>query len=169
MLDLQGGRGEKPQADIIRLLLLTERGKNEIVHLRWSEVGNDTLMMGDSKTGPRTVPLNSRARRVLDEQSRTGSPYVFPSPGDPSRPRGHDITLWYRVRREAGIEDVRLHDLRHAHASHAVMNGVPMPMVSRLLGHADVGMTLRYAHLGDREIEAAAERVGRIVGVLPGI
>ena len=67
------------------------------------------------------------------------------------------------VRRKAGIEDVRLHDLRHTHASHAVTNGVPVPVVSRMLGHSNVRMTLRYAHLGDREIEAAAERIGRSV------
>ncbi len=98
-----------------------------------------------------------------------GSPFVFPSPRDPSRPRGVDLPLWYSARREAGIEDVRLHDLRHTHASHAVMNGVPVPVVSRLLGHSNVRMTLRYAHLGDRDIEAAAERVGQAVADIMGI
>ena len=46
------------------------------------------------------------------------------------------------------------------------MNGVPVPVVSRLLGHSDVRSTLRYAHLGDREIEAAAERVGQSIAAL---
>ena len=46
------------------------------------------------------------------------------------------------------------------------MNGVPVPVVSRLLGHSSVRMTLRYAHLGDRDIEAAAERVGRSVAAI---
>ena len=55
------------------------------------------------------------------------------------------------------------HDLRHTHASHAVMNGVPVPVVSRLLGHSNTRMTLRYAHLGDRDIEQAAERIGRSI------
>ena len=85
---------------------------------------------------------------------------MFPSPRDPAYPRRPGHSFWYRVRREAGIEDVRLHDLRHTMASHAVMNGVPVPVVSRLLGHSNVQMTLRYAHLADRDIEAAAERVG---------
>ena len=75
----------------------------------------------------------------------------------------------YRVRREAGIGDVPLHELRHTHASHAVMNGVPVPVVSRLLGHADVSMTLRYAHLGDRDIEDSAERVGQAVAAFMSI
>ena len=68
--------------------------------------------------------------------------------------------------RKHGIEDVRLHDLRHTLASHAVMNGVPVPVVSRLLGHSNVRMTLRYAHLGDREIEAAAESIGQSIGAM---
>ena len=67
------------------------------------------------------------------------------------------------MRRDAGLEDVRLHDLRHTVASHAVMNGVPIPVVSRLLGHANVRMTLRYAHLADKEIVAAAERIGAVL------
>ena len=64
---------------------------------------------------------------------------------------------------------MRLHDLRHTRASHAVMNDVPVPVVSRLLGHSSVRMTLRYAHLGDREIEAAAERVGQEIAALMGL
>ena len=49
------------------------------------------------------------------------------------------------------------------------MRGVPVPVVSRLLGHSNVRMTLRYAHLGDREIEAAAERVGLAIGGIMGL
>ena len=160
-LDGQTRKGGREQADIIRLLLLTGCRRGEIVQLRWSEVDGDRLVLGDGKTGPRTVPLNTQARRILERQPRDRSSFVFPSPRDPSRPRSRNLALWYRVRWEAGIEDVRLHDLRHTHASHAVMNGVPVPVVSRLLGHSNVRMTLRYAHLGDRDVEAAAERVGQ--------
>ncbi len=160
-----GGRGAA-QADLIRLLLLTGCRRNEIVRLRWKEVRDDMLSLADSKVGPRKVPLNARARAILDRRPRGESPYVFPSPHDPSRPRGPELSLWYRARREAGIEDVRLHDLRHTHASHAVMNGVPVPVVSRLLGHSNTRMTLRYAHLADRDIEAAAERVGQALAEL---
>ena len=165
-LDEQGREGDMRQADIIRLLLLTGCRRSEIVQLRWSEVQGDTLALVDSKTGPRRVPLNTQAKRVLERQPRGGSAFVFPSQSDPSRPRGVHLALWKRVRREAGIEDVRLHDLRHTHASHAVMNGVPVPVVSRMLGHSNVRMTLRYAHLGDREIEAAAERVGQEIATI---
>ena len=64
------------------------------------------------------------------------------------------------MRKDAGIEDARIHDFRHRFASHAVLQGVPLPVVSRLLGHKCPSMTLRYAHVGDRETEAAAERIG---------
>ncbi len=169
VLDAQNRKDSRQQADIVRLLLLTGCRKGEIMGLRWSEVRDDMLALADSKTGPRTVPLSSRARAILDRQPRGEGPFVFPSPLDPARPRGPDLRFWYRIRRKAGIGDVRLHDLRHTMASHAVMNGVPVPVVSRLLGHSNVKMTMRYAHLGDRDIEAAAERVGETIGALMGL
>ncbi len=148
-LDREAAKGNRfrQQADIVRLLLLTGCRRGEIVELRRSEVHGDMLVLVDTKTGPRKIPLGTEARRILERQPRTESSYVFPSPRDPSRPRGRILPLWERVRREVGIEDVRLHDLRHTHASHAVMNGVPVPVVSRMLGHSNTRMTLRYAHL----------------------
>ena len=168
VLDRHDRSGSRQQADIIRLLLFTGCRRGEIVNLRWSEVRDDMLVLGDSKTGPRTIPLNVQAKAILDRQPCTGSEFVFPSPYDASRPRSRSITLWDRVRKEAGIEDCRLHDLRHTMASHAVMNGVPVPVVSRLLGHSNVQMTLRYAHLADRDIAAAAERVGQTMSAIMG-
>ena len=163
VLDMESGKGAVDRADIVRLLLLTGCRKGEIVRLRWSEVHSDALLLADGKTGARRVPLNSQARRIFERRLRGTSPFVFPSPIDPSRPRNHNLSFWHRVRRQAGIEDCRLHDLRHTYASHAVMSGVPLPVVSRLLGHASVTMTLRYAHLRDRDIEEAAERVGKAI------
>ena len=160
-LDAETGKGNVQQADIIRLLLLTGCRKGEILGLRHSETGADGLVLADSKTGPRRVPLNAHARRILERQPRGESPFVFPSPRDPSRPRDGEVSLWYRVRREAGIEDVRLHDLRHTFASQAVMSGVPVPVVSRMLGHSNVRMTLRYAHLGDRRSRKRPRRWGK--------
>jgi len=71
--------------------------------------------------------------------------------------------VWNRVRERAGLAGVRLHDLRHTYASQAVMKGVPLPVVARLLGHRNVRMTMRYAHVGDRDVMEAAERVGAAV------
>ena len=166
VLDRQIRQSRCEQADIVRLLLLTGCRRSEILRLRWSEVDRDRLVLADGKTGPRIVPLNTQARRILERRPRGASPFVFPSPRNPARPRSRNLAFWYRARREAGIEDVRLHDLRHTHASQAVLNGVPVPVVSRLLGHSDVRTTLRYAHLGDREIEDAAERVGQAIAAI---
>ena len=160
-LDAHRGRASgRQQADIIRLLLLTGCRKSELVGLHWSEVDDDVLHLRDGKTGPRAVLLNVQARSILARQARTGSAYVFPSQADGSEARSAELSLWRKVRRQAEIDDVCLHDLRHTFASHAVMQHVPLPVVSRLLGHAGTRMTLRYAHVSDRETEAAAERVG---------
>ena len=152
----------KVQVDIIRLLLLTGCRTGEMLKLRWREVGVDSLELEDSKTGPRQVLLSPDARAIIDLQPRSGSPWVFPSPMNPGRPR-FDLSIWKRVRKLAGIEDVRLHDLRHTFASQAAMQGIPLPVVARLLGHAQVQMTLRYAHVSDRDVEAAAERIGGVM------
>ena len=73
---------------------------------------------------------------------------------------------WKVIRTRVGLHDVRIHDIRHRFASQAAMQGIPLPVVARLLGHAQVQMTLRYAHVSDRDVEAAAERIG---GVMAGI
>ncbi len=166
----EGSASEAQQADIICLLLLTGCRKGEIVYLRREEVRDDRLELADAKTGPRTVLLNAPARQIVARRMQQGNgPWLFPSVRDPFRPWPRNPWLWYRIRREAGIEDVRLHDLRHTVASQAAMNGVPLPVVARMLGHSDVSMTMRYAHVGDREVEAAAERVGQAIAAIIGM
>ncbi|MCY3755968.1 MAG: tyrosine-type recombinase/integrase [Alphaproteobacteria bacterium] len=165
-----GSRSQAQQADIVRLLLLTGCRRGEIVRLRRDEAKGDRIELADSKTGPRTVLLNARAREIVERRMAQGTgPWVFPSVNDPSRHQHYGLRLWPAIRREAGIEDVRLHDLRHTVASQAVLNGVPLTVAARLLGHSDVRMTMRYAHVGDREIEAAAERVGRAIASMTGL
>lgn len=93
VLDGCTGKGQGQQADIIRLLPLTGCRSGEIVRLRWSEVEGDRLVLGDSKTGPRTVPLNASARRILERQRKTACPFVFPSPVDQAKPRCPDLRL----------------------------------------------------------------------------
>ncbi|MDE0208512.1 MAG: site-specific integrase, partial [Boseongicola sp.] len=121
------------------------------------------------KTGPRTVFLNDEARSILEQRLKGNRKYVFPSPRDGGRPIYRGLPIWYRVRKEAGLDDVRLHDLRHTFASYAVMQGTPLPVVAKLLGHTQTTMTLRYAHTGDRETEAAGERIGELMAGSLGI
>ena len=114
----QSSASARQQADIIRLLLLTGCRKSEIVRLRRQDVDGDRLNLSDSKTGPRTVYLNAQAREIIERRIGYGAgPWVFPSDRNPSRPQGTGLNLWYSVRRAAGLEDVRLHDLRHTVAS----------------------------------------------------
>ena len=146
----------------IRLLMLTGCRLSEIQKLRWEHVDLDSgeLRLPDTKTGVKVVRVGDPTIAVLRGIDRQDdSPWVIAGrkPGTHLTDRQHP---WRRIRARAGLEDGHIHDLRHRLASHAVMNGVPVPVVSRLLGHSNVRMTLRYAHLGDRDIEAAAERIG---------
>ena len=155
-----GARSSRAQqADIIRLLLLTGCRKSEIVTMRWQDVDGDTLNLADAKTGPRQVFLNAPARAILERQPRSNGPWVFPSPLDPGRPQCADLPLWYSVRREAGIEDVRIHDLRHSYASRALALGESLPVIGKLLGHTQVETTARYAHLARDSVRESAARV----------
>ena len=88
------------------------------------------------------------------------SDYVFPSPFDAGKPRSTIICAWRRICRDAGLKGLRLHDLRHTFASHAVMQGEGLFMAGKLLGHRYASSAERYAHLDGRFLLDAAERVG---------
>ncbi len=148
----------------IRLLLLTGCRKSEIGTLQWPDYREGRLFLRDSKTGSRTVWLCSPARDILGGLPRQGK-WVFPSP----RRRGPLCltlfeTFWRRVREEADIGDVRLHDLRHTYASIAIMGGESVTTTARLLGHNDAQTTLKYAHLSDRSVREATDALGPILG-----
>lgn len=143
---------------IIRLLLLTGARPSEIITLQWDWIKPPRLDLLDSKTGPKTILLNSQALEILAGlPRREGTAHVFPS-----RVAGKALKLdvwWDKIRRRAGIADVRMHDLRHSFASTAIMANVPLDTVGRILGHAHVESTARYAHLADDVIAEAAARV----------
>ncbi len=151
-------------ASIVRLLLLTGCRRSEILTLRWSEYREGHLHLGDSKTGPRTVWLSSPARRILDALPRS-EPWAFPAPH-----RNRHLSesalhaFWWKTRREAGIKDVRLHDLRHTYASMALAQGETILTIGRLLGHNDPATTLKYTHLANATIHEAAEIMAPILG-----
>ena len=146
----------------VRLILLTGCRSGEVRRLRWRDVKRDRLVLRESKTGPRQVPLGEDARSLLARLAKTRSgEWVFSG----TAPKGHmseGVLYWFwnKVRDEAGIvADARLHDLRHSHASHAIMNGESLHMVGRLLGHRRASTTNRYVHLDDATLSEAAERV----------
>ena len=162
-LDEVGTRGgaTAPAVAAIRLLMLTGCRKNEILKLRWEDVALDEseLKLPDAKTGARVVPLSPQAVKLLAELPRTeGNPWVIHG----KRPGTHMTELddaWQTVRARAGLSDVRLHDLRHSFASRALALGESLPMIGKLLGHAQVETTARYAHLSRESVREVAERI----------
>ena len=144
----------------IRLLLFTGCRLGEILNLRWDEVDLERglLLLPDSKTGRKAVILNGAALSVLASLERIGD-FVVPGT-DPARPR-HDLKRpWEHIRAHAELEGVRLHDLRHTHASIGASAGFGLPIVGRLLGHASTMTTQRYAHLADDPVRRASEAIG---------
>jgi len=127
------------------------------------------MRLADSKTGQKAVPLNAGALEVLSGLPRLeSSEFVFPS----HRGGGHyegTPKVWKRIRAMAGLEDVRLHDLRHSFASVAVSGGASLPIIGALLGHTNSATTQRYAHLHDDPLRAASEAAGsKIAASLSG-
>ena len=155
---------------IIRLLMLTGCRAGEVVSLEWDWIRGKRIHLPDSKSGPRTVWLSSAARAVIDAIPRYSPdcPFVFPG-RPPTRPIDNFGYQWSRIRDEAALPGLRIHDLRHSWASTAAMNGVDMVTIAKLLGHALVETTERYTHLSDRSVADAADRVsGRIHTALAG-
>ena len=155
---------DQPQSvAAIRLLLLTGCRKGEIVTLKWRYYREGKLFLPDSKVGPRTVWLASTARAILDGVPRKAA-WVFPSPRTDGCLAAETVwRVWHRVRAEAGLCDVRLHDLRHTYASMALAQGETVLTIGRLLGHRDPATTLKYTHLSDAFVREAVDTIGAVL------
>ena len=146
---------------IIKLLTFTGARKSEIEKLKWFEVDLDKhfLRLADSKTGQKIIPINQAAVAILAAQKpREGNPFVFPAERSDEYFEGMP-KIWQRVRKSAGLEDVRIHDLRHSFASVAVAGGASLPIIGALLGHKDTATTQRYAHLSADPLRAVSQAV----------
>ena len=138
--------------------------RGEIMSLKWEEVdfADRCLRLNDSKTGKRTIPLNESAIKVLQNiQKQVDNPYVCC--GTKSGTHLSDLqSTWQSIRKQAGIPDVRIHDLRHSFASFMIKSGLSIFEVSKLLGHSSINTTMRYAHLADRELVNITNKGGKL-------
>lgn len=156
---------EREAANCIHLLLLTGCRLGEIQMLKWNYVdfASGLLRLPDSKTGAKLVPIGNAAIEVLNSIPRIkNNPYVITG-----KVEGQHLTdmqkPWRRLRERAGLDDVRIHDLRHSFASDALQLGHDLSMIGRLLGHTQLQTTARYAHLKTDPIRAAANTVSEAI------
>jgi integrase len=156
---------------VVRLLLFTGGRLSEVLGLRWGWVDTAAAVarLPDSKTGPRNLFLPAPAIELLAGLPRyAANEYVIP--GD--RPGAPFIGIqkpWQRIRKLAGLTDLRLHDLRHGFASVGVAAGESLFIVGKLLGHRQSRTTERYAHLAPDPAKAAADRTAaRLHAMLRG-
>jgi len=160
-------------ADAVRLLLLTGARRGEVLSMRWAHIdlGSGVWSKPPSSTKQKEhheVPLSAPARALLSEidkrQRRAGErgEFVFPSWGA----TGHYVELkkaWPQIIKAAGIEGLRIHDLRHSYASQLVSSGASLALIGALLGHTNPRTTSRYAHLHHDPLRAATEKVGAVI------
>ena len=148
----------------IRLLALTGCRRGEVLNLRWRDIGDNAIALPDSTTGPRGVPLGGAARAVIEAlpEPRDPDAYLFSSLAG-GRHAHRVVACWQTVCGDANLGKVRLHDLRHTAASHAVMSGENLPLVGKLLGHRRHETTAGYAHLADGHLVETAEKVGSLI------
>ncbi len=159
------GKVSTNAAAAFRLLMLTGCRRNEILTLRWEDVDLDAgeLRLRDAKTGARSVALSPAARKVLATLPRLrDNPWVIAGPRPGKRLSGLN-SRWLVVRARAGLEDVRIHDLRHSFASRALALGESLTMIGKLLGHRKVQTTARYAHLARESVKMSATRVAESI------
>jgi integrase len=144
-----------------RILLLTGCRLSEIQRLEWRYVDLEQkeLRLPDSKTGAKTVHLDEAVVALLDALPRVaGNPYVIVG----RKAKAHLTDLqhpWRRIRKAAGLSDVRIHDLRHTFASGGLLVGEGLAMIGKLLGHTQVQTTARYAHLTSDPVKQAATKI----------
>ncbi len=150
-----------------KLLLLTGARKGEVLQATWDqfdlEKGLWTKPSHITKQKKKEyLPLSEKTIDVLHDVhkfKKENSPYLFPSKIE-GQPLQEIKTFWKKIIKEAELENVRIHDLRHTHASHLVSSGLSLHIVGKLLGHTQAATTQRYAHLADEPLRQATSLFG---------
>ncbi len=154
-------------AYVFKFLLLTGARKGEALGATWDhfDLEKGVWIKPSHLTKQKKkehLPLSEKAIEVLKfvkKLTPNNSLYVFPGKVI-GKPLQEIKTFWKRVLKEAKLENVRIHDLRHTHASHLVSSGLSLSIVGKLLGHTQASTTQRYAHLADEPLRQAAELFG---------
>jgi integrase len=149
----------------IRLLVLTGARLREILHAKWEQVDLERglIFLADSKSGKKPLYLSAVAHEVLAEVPRVeGNPYVIAG-AKGGAPRADLKKPWGSVSRAAGLEGVRIHDLRHSFASFGAGASLGLPIIGKLLGHSQPSTTHRYAHLDADPMRRAADTIGESI------
>lgn len=149
----------------IRLLILTGARLREILDAQWSQVDLErgVIFLADSKTGKKPIYLSAAAQAVLAPLPRiVGNPHIIAGAKD-GAPRADLKKPWAAVKRVAGIEGVRLHDLRHSFASFGAGASLGLPIIGKLLGHTQAATTHRYAHLDADPLRRAVDTIGATI------
>jgi integrase len=148
-----------------RLLILTGARLREILDAEWQQVDFERgiLFLPDSKTGRKPIFLSAAAHEVLSSLPRIeGNPHIIAGAKD-GAPRADLKRPWAAVRKAAGLDGVRLHDLRHSFASVGAGASLGLPIIGKLLGHKQAATTHRYAHLDADPMRRAAETIGATI------
>lgn len=156
-------------ANAVRLLVLTGSRRSEVLGATWEQFDLDrgvwTKPSHQTKQNKTEhVPLNDAARQLLAAMRLADPAGAYLFPGDRAgKPLQEIKNFWRTVCSEAGLSNVRVHDLRHTFASHLVSSGLSLEIVGRLLGHSQAATTKRYAHLADHPLREATNRYGAII------
>lgn len=151
---------------IVSLLLMFGCRKRELLDAKWEHLDLErrNWRIPMSKNGKaRNIPISARALEILNSLPRwKGCPYVIPNP-ETQKPYGNLYHPWDKVRKQVGLDDLRMHDLRHTFASNLVNSGQSIYVVSKLLGHSQIKTTTRYSHLADETLFSAVDAAARVV------
>lgn len=149
----------------IRLLILTGARLREILDAQWSQVDLErgVIFLSDSKTGKKPIYLSAAAQAVLASLPRIeGNPHIIAGAKE-GAPRADLKKPWAAVKRAAGLEGFRQHDLRHSFASFGAGASFGLPIIGKLLGHSQAATTHRYAHLDADPLRRAVDTIGATI------
>lgn len=156
---------------IIPMLILTGARKREVLDAKWEDfdLQRSQWRIPTTKAGrPRYVPISTGVINLLASIPRNACPYVFANPKT-GKPYVSIFNGWNTARKQAGLGEVRIHDLRHSFASFLINGGRSIYEVQRILGHTQIKTTQRYAHLSHDTLLDAADIVGNLLGKVSAV